>query len=262
MALQAVSTLFFGPPPSQCLANCDESNYQNLIVTKCNHVFCKACLLQQTKKDCPICRSITLADVSTFQLCIDKFTYYIHDDFSPLKTTATTENVKLKISTYATLKEEKAKKSSQTKDDQDNCSICLTAPIPSHLYFIIKDKEPSKVGSYIHEDCLQKTNIADDSTILEIEVNQFVKIANKLKPRPMSAIKIFFLAILLPMSIWAYATNKDRPEQSVILLVLSIPALVIFQIFSLVLYGLKTVIKDKSSINSNIDKQLPSYGEH
>lgn len=258
MALKAVAAYFWEPHPSQCLSGCEESDYQGLIVTKCCHVFCEACIELSVKKKpkCPNCRDPIppeqleklREESSSFKFCFDKFTYYLRHDFAKLKKIAKIEKVVLKTFSYHTLERKK-------DTDDSSCSVCLAVPIPLHLYYIIEDKELSKIGRYMHENCLE-SKVDNDSRILDIEVNDFVKVAGKLPwppkqpdtqpTEPASPIKIFFLAIILPMSIWALAMNsRIYNNKSAVLFVLSIPALIILQIFSLLLYGLKAVFKDK-----------------
>ena len=261
MSLKAVGFLWESPP-SQCLAGCDGSDYQDLIVTKCCHVFCKACIKisVDAKQKCPNCRTRiesaelekTLGEDGSFNLCFEKFTYYLCQDLSILQEKAKTEKVALKILRYQALEKK--------IDKSDNwCPVCFEVPIPSHLYFIVKDKEPSQVGRYMHENCLE-SKVDNDSSILDIEINDLVKVASKLpwppkqpeqKPsQPTSPIIIFFAAILLPMSLWALAMNsRIYHNKSAVFFVLSIPALVILQIFSLILSGLKAVFKDKHAIS-------------
>lgn len=274
--LQAFATYVWGPHPSvfephpsQCLAGCHKRDYHELIVTKCNHVFCETCLKAwfREKQVCPLHTSYSLPGIETeeglkeytfFKEHLDRFTYYIQNDFSTLKDKLAAEKL-LSIAQCKLLKAARQKPEKKDQDaTEDQCSICTE--IPFQMYFIIKDANPNRIGRHMHEDCWQST-VDDQSEILDISVRDLVKVSQKLPwplkqpdpqpSEPISPIKIFFLATIIPMSICAYAMNKERIslDKSVVLFVLSIPALVILQIFSLLLSGLKAVFKDKHAIS-------------
>ncbi len=281
MALKALGDFVFGSDRYKCYAKCEGNfDYQNLIVTKCNHVFCRAChsewLLSQnedTGRVCPFDRKvlplITTENVrekdedpeinqknttegmqyTCFNLHLKRFIYYIQKDLSTLKDTLKAEKV-LKISSCTQLKE-KAKSDAQ----KDECSTCYT--VFPQMYFIIEDKDSTRVGHFMHDDCLQAKKIDDESLILEISVCNMVKAAALLPPpkalpkepyKPASPAKVFFLAIILPMSLWALAMNtRIYHNKSFVLFVLSIPALILFKILSFILNGLKAVFTAKPS---------------
>ena len=57
MALRAVAAVF-DPDAFKCYSGCgDKLDYQDLIFTKCNHIFCRACLVNwfYEKQTCPLC---------------------------------------------------------------------------------------------------------------------------------------------------------------------------------------------------------------
>jgi len=265
MALRAI----FAPPPSKCYANCEELDYESLIVTKCNHIYCKACLEDwfRTKITCPLDNKDLLpitdnnvrykeednqADLNqdmqytSFKLYLERFTYYIQNDFLMLQQKLAAEKV-IKLSTCELLKEEKSKLTTEQKEP-DQCSICKES---FHLYFITQDKNKKRIGRFMHENCWQKT-VDDKTVLLEISAVDVVKFAQQLpapkrKPaRPISPVTIFFIAITLPISLWALATNtRIYHNKSPFRFVLSIPALIIFKSLSLFLNGIRAILAEK-----------------
>ncbi len=280
MALRAVASVF-APDASKCFAGCEgKLDYQDLIVTKCSHIFCKECLeawFKKAKHTCPLDQKalipITADNVrskeedakidensvkgmqySCLHLYIEQFAYYIKNDFPSLQDKLAAANI-LRISSCQILKEGQAKKKPDQKesdDSADSCSIC-TEPFPQ-MYFITRDKDPSKIGHFMHEGCWQAT-VDNESVILDISVRDMVKIAGQLPPprelppepvTPASPIKVVFIIIVLPVSMWALAMNsRVYHNKSFILYVLSIPAMIIFMVLSFILNGIKAVFTDK-----------------
>jgi hypothetical protein len=118
-----------------------------------------------------------LKEYTPFKEYLEKFTYYIQNDFSTLKEKLTTEKL-LSISQCRVLKDAKTKSEKKDQDDfEDHCSICHE--VPYQMYFIIEDKNPSKIGRHMHEDCWQ-ANVDDDSTLLDIYVYDLVKVSRNL----------------------------------------------------------------------------------
>lgn len=272
--MQGIASVF-DIPPVMCYAGCEgKFDYQDLIVTKCNHIFCRACLKGwfNQKHTCPLdnkqlspIRDANIREkdedpvinensnegmqYTSFKLHLERFIYYIQEDLPTLQKTLASEKV-MKISSCSLLKE-KAKPNLE-KDEKEECVMCL-APFPQ-LYFIIEDL--TSVGRFIHEDCLQDTKIDNKSLILDISARDMVKVAAQLPPpkalpqepfEPPSPVKVFFVAVILPVSIWALAMNtRIYHNKSFILYVLSIPAIIIFKGLSLILNGLKAVFNPKS----------------
>jgi hypothetical protein len=257
-------TSFLAPDPAICLAGCQKPHYKNLIVTKCNHIFCRSCLqlwLLKDNKECPLDRA-PLLDMNTeegkkeytsFKTYLEKFSYYISHDFLKLQEKLAAEKV-LSIANCQLLK---ARKSSSEKKDvdesDDQCAICQE--IPFQMYFITQDKDSTKIGCHMHEDCWQ-SKVDKDSIILDISVHDIVKVSEQLPwppkeyalgpIKPASPVRVFFVAIILPVSIWALAMNiRLYHNKNAFLYVLSIPALVIFKILSLFLNGVKALFLDK-----------------
>lgn len=278
MSLKAI----FGSNPYKCYAKCEDNfDYQDLIVTKCNHVFCRACLSQwllskqnDIERVCPLDKGflalITPKNVrekaedleinqkttegmqyTCFKLHLERFIYYIQKEYPTLQKTLTSEKV-MKISSCEVLKVQQPKADSQGAD-QDQCSTCLTT-FP-HMYFIIEDKDSTRVGHFMHEGCLQVKKIDDKSVLLDISVFNMVKVAAQLPPpkalpkepyKPASPAKVVFLAIILPISLWALAMNtRIYHNKSFVLFVLSIPALILFKVLNFILNGLKAVFNPK-----------------
>jgi hypothetical protein len=277
MALQAAASVF-APAHSKCYAGCEKLDYQDLIVTKCSHIFCKACLGEwlDAKHTCPLCNKdlspITNSNVrqrgkdpqinqdklnegmqhSSFKLHLERFTHYIQNDSSTLQEKLAAAKA-MKISSCEKLKAEKARAKPDTKDaEEDQCAICHD-PFPQ-MYFISQDADETRIGRFMHDGCWQGT-AADKSVLLEISAPDMVKVSEQLSsPReqpagpikPSSPVKVFFIAIILPVSIWALAmNNRIYHNKSAMLFVLSIPALIIFKIFSLFLNGIKAILTDK-----------------
>ena len=279
-ALAAAGKTYLAPDYAVCYAACgDKLDYQDLIVTKCMHVFCRTCLEEclRDKPVCPLHNFTALSPITTsnvrqrdedpkiegkdlngmqytaFKLHLERFTYYIKNDFSALQDKLAAEKVVAKISSCELLKADKAsKKAGPNGPQEDLCAICLKN-FP-RMYFIIQDDDPTRVGRFMHDDCWQKT-VDEKSDILEISAPDMVKVAEQLHPpralppepfKPPSPMKVFFLAIILPMSIWALATNsRVYYNKSFVLYVLSIPALLIFKVSSLLWSGLKAVFTAK-----------------
>ncbi len=285
MALQAVAAVL-APAPSKCYAGCEgKFDYQALIVTKCDHLFCKACLDQwfRSKQTCPldnkILSPITAENVrqsgedpeineanlvegmqySTFKLYLERFTYYIQNDFSTLQEKLAAAKA-MKIASCEKLKADKFRVKSDSKEsEEDQCAICHDQ-FPQ-MYFITQDGDETRIGRFMHDGCWQGT--ADDtSVLLEISARDMAIVARQLptpgkqpgggaiRPaepiKPASPIKVFFVAIILPISIWALAmNNRIYHNKSAMLFVLSIPALIVFKILSLFLNGIKTILTDK-----------------
>jgi len=257
---------YFAPDPFKCYAGCvDKLNYQDLIVTKYNRIFCRRCLEPwvNTKQTCPMDRNelspITDKNIrkkdedpmihqnhslgmqyTSFKLFLERFVYSIQTDLPALENKLTAKNLKL-ISSCKELKE-KTKSDSQEKVA---CSICLSS---SRMYFILQDKDPARVGRFLHEECLK--NIVDDkSRILDISTDDMVEVAKELPPpkeAPPSPATGFIVAIIPPVSFWALAMNtRIYHNKSFVLFVLSIPALIIFKLGSLLLKGLRAVFNAK-----------------
>lgn len=263
MALQAIASVL-GSDPTQCLASsCDKKPYQDLIVTKCSHIFCKVCLESAlaTKKECPVCRGV-LPGIETvegreeyinFEPHLDRFTHYVSNDLSTLIEKLTAAKVEWCFQSCKDLKAAKTKNSpakdgTKKEETDDHCSICLQ--IPFQMYFIIQDK----IGRHMHEGCWQET-VNDDDKLLPISVYDLVKVAKQLPApkelppepvKPTSPLKVVFVAVILPISIWALAMNaRVYQNKSVFLYLLSVPALVIFKALSLLLNGIKAVLAEK-----------------
>jgi len=154
----------------------------------------------------------------------------------------------MKISNCKELKEK------TTSQEVDECFCTTRFP---RMYFILEDKNPAMVGRFVHEDCLQAKKIDDKSDILDISVQDMVKVAAQLPPpkalpkepyKPPSPDKVVFLAIILPISFWALAMNtRIYHNKSFVLFVLSIPALIIFKVLNFILNGLKAAFNVKST---------------
>ncbi|HEX4838915.1 MAG TPA: RING finger protein [Rhabdochlamydiaceae bacterium] len=273
MALRALTDFFWPPPPPfKCYANCENSfDFQSLIVTKCNHIFCKACLEGWFKqqKTCPLDKkalaAITDSNVrqdendscegmqyTSFKLYLERFTNYIQNDFSALQKKLKAANV-LKISSCALLKKVKPKPELKQSDE---CSICKNS---LQMYFITKDEDETKIGRFMHEDCWQRT-VSNTTELLEISAVNVVEVAQQLpalqqnrveskKPvEPISPIRLSFFAIILPVSIGALAMNSRLyHSRNPYLFVLSLPALIILKILSLSLSGLRAILSEKRS---------------
>lgn len=284
MSLKAVASIF-ASDPYKCYSACENNfDYQDLIVTKCNHLFCRACLSEWlVRKDkegkdrtCPLDNGI-LALITpdnvrekdedpeinqtnltegmqyiSFKLHLERFIYHIQKDLSTLKKVLASEKV-MKISSCEPLKV--TPKADSKKSEKDQCSTCLTS-FPQ-MYFIIENKDSTSVGRFVHEDCLQDTKIDNKSLILNISASDMVKVAAQLPPpkalpkepfKPPSPAKVFFVAIILPMSLWALAMNtRIYHNKSFVLFVLSIPALIIFKALNFILNGLKAVFSTKQA---------------
>jgi hypothetical protein len=189
---------------------------------------------------------------TTVKLYLERFTHYIQNDFSTLQGKLAAAKA-LKISSCELLKAEKVKaKPNQKESEEDQCAICHDH-FPQ-MYFIIQDEDRTRVGRFMHEDCWQET-VNNESLLLDISVENLVKVAEQLPPpielppkpiKPASPIKVFFIAIILPVSIWALAMNtRIYHNKSAMLFALSIPALIILKVLSLFLNGIKTVLTDK-----------------
>jgi hypothetical protein len=272
MAMKAVASVF-ASDPYKCYAECEKLDYQDLIVTKCNHVFCRACLVQslESKRSCPMDQKdlslITPKNIreksedpridqtsinqgmqyNSFKSLLEIFIYYIQNNYSVLEEKLTAEKA-LKLLSCEMLKADKSKVKPNSQElEEDQCAICITVPFPQ-MYFIIKDKDPTRVGRFLHEDCWQKI-VDDKSLILEISARKMAIVAEQLplpealpkEPyKPASPAKVFFMAIILPMSLWALAMNtRIYHNKSFVLFVLSIPALIIFKTLSFILNGIK-----------------------
>lgn len=275
MALKIVADFFAPPPPPyKCYADCENSlDFQSLIVTKCNHIFCKACLenwFQTTKTTCPLDQralaAITDSNVrqdekdanidqnslegmqyTSFKLYLESFIYYIQNDFSALQE---------KLSTVKALKISSCELLNTEKKQSDICSICSES---LQMYFITQDEDKTKIGRFMHEECWQGI-VGKKTELLEISAIDVVKVAEQLpalqqnrvdSEKPVespSPIKFFFFAILLPMSIWALATNNRLyHSRNPYLFVLSLPALIILKILSLSLSGIRAILSEKRS---------------
>jgi hypothetical protein len=254
------------PDISNCFAGCkDGFDYQKLIVTKCSHIFCTACLDRwfKTKHTCPLDQKaltpITAANIRSKKedakidqnsdagrqygspdLYIKIFAYYIRNDFSTLKKVLATKIRRIACSGLL-------KKESPVKKKPDKCSVCFE-PFPSQIFFITSDKDRSKIGRFMHEDCWQET-VDNESEILDISVKDLVEVAEKLPwppKEPASPIKVFFIAIALPISIWALAMNtRVYHNKNFVLYLLSIPAMILFKVLSLITSGIKAIFTDK-----------------
>jgi hypothetical protein len=188
---------------------------------------------------------------TSFKLHLERFTYYIQNDLPALQKTLAAEKV-MKISSSSILKG-KLKSDSQ-ESNEDKCSVCLTT-IPQ-MYFITEDEDLTRVGHFMHEDCLQATKIDNKSLILDISIYDMVKVAAQLPPpkvvpkepyKPSPAM-VFFVAIIFPISPWALAMNsRIYHNQSFVLFVLSIPALIFLKMLALVLNGLKAAFNAKNA---------------
>ncbi len=274
MSMRAVVASVFAPDSYKCYAECDNFDYQDLIVTKCNHIFCRNCLATWFKKkqNCPldskVLALITAKNVrhtdedqkitensnegmqyTSLKLYLERFIYYIQKNLPTLQEALAAEKV-MKISSCGRLKENP--KPDSQGSDEDQCSVCITS-FPQ-MYFITQDTDQTKIGRFMHENCWQ--NIVDDkSLILDISVRDVVKVAQQLTPpqelpkepsKPASPVKVFFVAIILPVSIWALAMNtRIYHNKNFVLFVLSIPALIILKVLSLILNGLTAVFTAK-----------------
>lgn len=275
-ALRAV----FEPGPSKCYAGCeDKFDYQALIVTKCDHLFCKACLERWfvSKQICPldnkILSPITRDNIRqreedpeineknlvegmqhcTFKLYLERFTYYIQNDFSTLHKKLGDAKA-MKIESCEKLKAEKSRaKSDQQASEEDQCAIC-TDQFPQ-MYFITQDADETRIGRFMHDGCWQGT-VDNNSVLLEISARDMAIVARQLPPpgkqpaggpiKPASPVKVFFIAVILPISMWALMmNNRIYHNKSAMLFVLSIPALIIFKILSLSLNGIRAILTDK-----------------
>ncbi|HEX2579160.1 MAG TPA: RING finger protein [Rhabdochlamydiaceae bacterium] len=264
MALRAI----FAPPPSKCYANCEKLDYASLIVTKCKHVYCKICLedcFRAGGKTCPLHPADLIPPITddnvrhkeedtlnqdvqytSFKLYLERFTYCIQNDFQTLKTKLAAEKI-MKTWTCKLLKEENSKQKTGQKEF-DQCSICNES---FQMYFITQDKDKTRIGRFMHEECWQET-VDDETVLLEISAPDMVKVAEQLPPKPtkpmkpISPITIFIVTIILPMSIWALAMNtRVYHNKSPFLFVLSIPALIIFKILSLFVNGIRIILTEK-----------------
>lgn len=279
MSMRAVVASVFAPDSYKCYAACENFDYQSLIVTKCNHIFCRECLAtwfssktKDIERTCPLDNKvlslITAENVrhkdedekitedsnkgmqyTSFQLYLERFIYYIQKDLPTLEKALTAEKA-MKISSCERLKEN-AKPDSQASNE-DQCAVCI-APFPQ-MYFIIQDANKTRIGRFMHENCWQKI-VDNNSLILDVSTRDMVKVAQRLPPpqelpkepfKPASPVKVFFATIILPMSIWALAMNtRIYHNKSFVLFVLSIPALIILKVLSLILNGLKAVFTAK-----------------
>jgi hypothetical protein len=269
-----VAAAALAPNPKKCYAGCEKLDYLDLIIAKCRHVFCRACLEQwlENRQTCPMDQKalslITNDNVrqreedakisdggmqyTSFKLYLERFTYYIQNDSPALQGKLAAAKA-TKITTCELLKAEKAKAKPNPKvSEEDQCASCLD-PIPQ-MYFIIHDEDRTRIGRFMHEDCWQEI-VDNKSVLLEISARDMVKVAEQLPPppgvspepvTPISPVKVFFVAIILPASIWALAmNNRIYHNKNVVLYVLSIPALIIFKVLTLLLNGIKAILTDK-----------------
>lgn len=258
------------PDISNCFAGCKGGfDYQKLIVTKCNHIFCKKCLAawhtkeKKAEKTCPTDRGVlthftydntrkkeenakihqkSVAGYSSPNLYIRIFAYYIRNDYSSLQKKLPVEN----IGRIASCKIRKEFGRLEIDENDVPCIICNKQR--PQMYFIIQDKDPSKIGRFMHEGCWQET-VDNESELLDISVLNMVKIAEKLPwppKEPASPLKVFLIAIALPVSIWALAMNtRVYHNKSFALYLLSIPAMILFKLLSVMWNGLKAVFTEK-----------------
>jgi len=278
MALQVVASVF-APDALKCFAGCEgKVDYKDLIVTKCTHIFCRDCLEAwfRTKHTCPMDQKVLVPitsenvrnkeedseineesnegmQYSRLHLYIERFTFYIKNDFPVLQEKIAAKTI-LRNGICRLLKEDRPKKSAEkeSNDSDDQCVVCHV-PFPQ-MYFITKDKDPYKVGRFMHEDCWQDT-VDNESVILDISVQDLVKVAQRLPspkelpPKPItppSPIIVVFVIIVLPVSMWALAMNsRIYHNKSFSLYMLSLPAMIIFKMLSLILNGIKAVFTDK-----------------
>ncbi len=253
MAIRAIVSVIF-PDHSRCVApNCTVKPHEDLIITKCNHIFCRSCLQQtlesQKQKTCPNCRGDLeiikgQKEYTEFKPLLDRFTYYLRNDLTTL------ENAVKATNDLATLEEgdtaakiELCFKRCKTLEiaKTAKCSICLDTRTPLQRHFIIQDK----ITGHVHEKCLEKT-APDTDRLLSMSVSNLIKVAKKLPEPPPSPVKVFFVMIFLPLSIWALAMNaRVYYNKSILLYLLSFPALVIFKTLSLLLSGVKAIFAEK-----------------
>ena len=248
MALAAVAS-FFRADATQCLAKCDKPNFDKLTATKCSHVFCEVCIrkwiVENKKETCPTCVGpVRSEDNEPYKDFLARVTYYARHDPKTLE-----EKLQLEKIYRVSCCQIKIDEKSQRDKGDESCSICSETSFP-YVYFIIKDKASAKVGHYVHGDCLQI--VKKDSLIQDFSLHELVKVAKKLPwpppSKPASPLRVIFLLIILPVSVWALAMNsRIYRNNNVILFVLSIPALLIFKMFFLILSGIKKIFTEKSA---------------
>lgn len=268
--VRAISSYVFGIDPSACLAGCRTRNYNTLIITKCNHIFCRACLapsLTEKKHECPACRAdlphvINLKkhkdDFTSFEVFLKKFTYYVKNDLNKLKERLSAE----KILRIAKKSDWLLKPKVAQEQDADVCAICLV--LPFQMYFIVQDADPTKIGCHLHETCLKSSSVSDESTLLSIHVTELIKISKELsepqkKPEPTwlpeaTPLRVFLFLIMLPISLWALAMNaRVYNNNNTFLFVLSLPMLGMIKLFALAFRGFKALFSDKQFAISKRD---------
>ncbi len=244
MALAVVSSVFRADA-SQCLAKCDEPNFDKLTATKCSHVFCEVCIRQWivefNKKTCPSCVGIVGTNNNEpIKDLLARVTYYARHDLKTLEEKLEHEKI-YRVSSCQLKTEAKSQ-------SDDSCAICHDSPIP-YVYFIIKDKDPANVGHYVHKDCLKK--VEQNSLIQDFSLPELSKVAQQLPwpppSKPTSPFRVIFLLIILPISVWALAMNsRIYRNNNIFLFVLSIPALLIFKMFFLIFSGIQKIFTEKS----------------
>ena len=206
-------------------------NFDNHItVTKCGHVFDRACLAvwldNELHKTCPSCR-----DIASIEECRPLTTYM----------TAFCENyANAQANIAETLKGEADK----------TCSICVEEF--SAAYFIPESKR------FMHTACWIKLHevVPSPITLPEFYPHHIAAVGKAFIPLPTglpapnspTAKGIVFSAILLPVSVWAFAMNwRFYKKQNVFLFVLSIPALLIFQSCSIFVTVVQKIFTEKTT---------------
>ena len=270
----SVRSYFQQPDLLQCLAECSTQSYRDLVVvTQCNHIFCRECLKPTLEKNqtCPLCRAavgqLSSEDEAAekkiesipFKLFLEKFTHYIQNDFSTLQNKLIAKKI-LNIKTYG------ERVQARPNPEDHTCSICLDMPF--QMYFVIQDTHRDHVGCHLHgknpmkkegeKECLPSIELDPQSSILEITVEDLVKVTKELpEPRKqalwapfkkIAPILVFVAVIVFPISIWALAMNtRVYQNQSSFLYVLSMPTLALVKMFSFFFKGIKSIFSEKKT---------------
>lgn len=239
---------------TQCL-HCDKPVFDdNIIVTKCCHVFDKACLegWLQRKKTCPLDQdTISLPECQPLQNYLQPFSEYYAED-----------------ETFVT------SALSQKKDEVEQvCSICIKEF--SAVYFIRESR------CFMHQACWIELYPTEKSAHPSLYPQQIATVERKWvesgkpsklplpaplpalhssvlapppastsprKPsKPMPGGIVALLAISPFVSIWAFLMNTRVYPKNTFLFVLSIPVLLIRNIFSIASFLFKRIFTERKA---------------
>jgi RING finger family protein len=200
------------------LKKIDKNFKDDIIVTKCGHVYDRHCLaiwLSNPKNaTCPSDnQTITLDECQPLAVVMETFAKHFQ---SP--------------------KESEAK----TPKEDDSCSICY-GEFEGRAYYLHERK------GFMHTTCWKEpASVPRPPKFNPVQIAAFERSRPKLLNLPVAGVVI--LAVIPPISVWALAMNwRHYQKKNVLLFVLSIPALLIYKTFSLFFILLRKASPEKTS---------------